>query len=278
MDLFNYSRHETIEVNIGNTALGGNNPIRVQSMTNVSTNDVEACVAQAKRIVDAGGEYVRLTTQGVREAESLKEINAGLRKDGYDVPLVADLSSCILSRPIDVSKFAVIYAGAQKNVAPAGLTIVIIREDLLHNVNPVCPTMCDYTINAEAKSMHNTPPCWSIYICKLVLDWLLSIGGLEEMERRNLKKAALLYNYLDSTDFYAANVSPESRSIMNVRFNTPNEELDAKFVKESVAAGMTNLKAHRSTGGLRASIYNCMPYEGVECLVDFMKKFEAENK
>ena len=183
------------------------------------------------------------------------------------MPLVADLSSCILSRPIDVSKFAVIYAGAQKNVAPAGLTIVIIREDLLHNVNPVCPTMCDYTINAEAKSMHNTPPCWSIYICKLVLDWLLSIGGLEE-----------IYNYLDSTDFYAANVSPESRSIMNVRFNTPNEELDAKFVKESVAAGMTNLKAHRSTGGLRASIYNCMPYEGVECLVDFMKKFEAENK
>ena len=198
--------------------------------------------------------------------------------DTGDVPLVADLSSCILSRPIDVSKFAVIYAGAQKNVAPAGLTIVIIREDLLHNVNPVCPTMCDYTINAEAKSMHNTPPCWSIYICKLVLDWLLSIGGLEEMERRNLKKAALLYNYLDSTDFYTANISPESRSIMNVRFNTPNEELDAKFVKESVAAGMTNLKAHRSTGGLRASIYNCMPYEGVECLVDFMKKFEAENK
>lgn len=198
--------------------------------------------------------------------------------DTGDVPLVADLSSCILSRPVDVSKFAVIYAGAQKNVAPAGLTIVIIREDLLHNVNPICPTMCDYTINAEAKSMHNTPPCWSIYICKLVMDWLLSIGGLEEMERRNIKKAALLYDYLDSTDFYRANISPESRSIMNVRFNTPSEELDAKFVKESVAAGMTNLKGHRSTGGLRASIYNCMPYEGVECLVDFMKKFEAENK
>ena len=198
--------------------------------------------------------------------------------DTGDVPLVADLSSCILSRPIDVSKFAMIYAGAQKNVAPAGLTIVIIREDLLHNVNPICPTMCDYTINAEAKSMHNTPPCWSIYICKLVMDWLLSIGGLEEMERRNVKKAALLYDYLDSTDFYTAGISKESRSIMNVRFNTPNEELDAKFVKESVAAGMTNLKAHRSTGGLRASIYNCMPYEGVECLVNFMKKFEEENK
>ena len=198
--------------------------------------------------------------------------------DTGDVPLVADMSSCIMSRPIDVSKFGMIYAGAQKNVAPAGLTIVIIREDLLGNHLPFTPARCDYTLAAKNGSMYNTPPCWSIYICKLVMDWLLSIGGLEVMEQRNLAKAKLLYDYLDSSDFYTAGISPESRSIMNVRFNTPNEELDAKFVKESAADGMSNLKAHRSTGGLRASIYNCMPYEGVEHLVEFMKKFEAENK
>lgn len=198
--------------------------------------------------------------------------------DTGNVPLVADMSSCIMSEPIDVSKFALIYAGAQKNVAPAGLTIVIVREDMLGNVNPITPTMCDYTINAEAKSMHNTPPCWCIYICKLVMDWLLENGGLEARKAINEKKAALLYDCLDHSDFYTTTIEPGSRSKMNVRFNTPNADLDAKFVKESVAAGMSNLKAHRSTGGLRASIYNCMPMEGVEYLVKFMKKFEAENK
>ena len=198
--------------------------------------------------------------------------------DTGNVPLVADMSSCIMSEPIDVSKFALIYAGAQKNVAPAGLTIVIVREDMLGNVNPITPTMCDYTINAEAKSMHNTPPCWCIYICKLVMDWLLENGGLEARKAINEKKAALLYDCLDHSDFYTTTIEPGSRSKMNVRFNTPNADLDAKFVKESVAAGMSNLKAHRSTGGLRASIYNCMPMEGVEYLVEFMKKFEAENK
>ena len=198
--------------------------------------------------------------------------------DTGNVPLVADMSSCIMSEPIDVSKFALIYAGAQKNVAPAGLTIVIVREDMLGNVNPITPTMCDYTINAEAKSMHNTPPCWCIYICKLVMDWLLENGGLEARKAINEKKAALLYDCLDHSDFYTTTIEPGSRSKMNVRFNTPNADLDAKFVKESVAAGMSNLKAHRSTGGLRASIYNCMPMEGVEYLVEFMKKFELENK
>ena len=153
-----------------------------------------------------------------------------------------------------------------------------MREDMLGNVNPITPTMCDYTINAEAKSMHNTPPCWCIYICKLVMDWLLANGGLEARKAINEKKAALLYDCLDHSDFYVTSIEKGSRSKMNVRFNTPNAELDAKFVKESVAAGMSNLKAHRSTGGLRASIYNCMPIEGVEYLVDFMKKFEAENK
>ena len=194
------------------------------------------------------------------------------------IPLVADMSSMILSKPVDVTKYGCIYFGVQKNVAPAGLTIVIVREDMLGNVNPITPTMCDYTINAEAKSMHNTPPCWCIYICKLVMDWLLENGGLEARKAINEKKAALLYDCLDHSDFYTTTIEPGSRSKMNVRFNTPNADLDAKFVKESVAAGMSNLKAHRSTGGLRASIYNCMPMEGVEYLVEFMKKFEAENK
>ena len=194
------------------------------------------------------------------------------------IPLVADMSSMIFSEPTDVSKYGCIYFGVQKNVAPAGLTIVIVREDMLGNVNPITPTMCDYTINAEAKSMHNTPPCWCIYICKLVMDWLLENGGLEARKAINEKKAALLYDCLDHSDFYTTTIEPGSRSKMNVRFNTPNADLDAKFVKESVAAGMSNLKAHRSTGGLRASIYNCMPMEGVEYLVEFMKKFEAENK
>ena len=198
--------------------------------------------------------------------------------DTGNVPLVADLSSCIMSRPIDVSKFGMIYAGAQKNVAPAGLTIVIIRDDLLGEPLPSTPVMCNYAIAAKNGSMYNTPPCWPIYICGLVMDWLLDMGGLEEMERRNMKKAQLLYDCIDSSKLFTCAIDKGSRSIMNVRFTTGNEELDAKFVKESVEAGMSNLKAHRSTGGLRASIYNAMPYEGVEHLVDFMHKFEAANK
>jgi phosphoserine aminotransferase len=198
--------------------------------------------------------------------------------DTGDVPLVADMSSCIMSEPVDVSRFGLIYAGAQKNVAPAGLTIVIVREDLLGKAMDITPTMCNYTINANAGSMYNTPPCWSIYICKLVMDWILSIGGLEKMRELNCKKADLLYSCIDNSNFYTNKIVPANRSKMNVRFNTPSEELDAKFAKESAAAGMSNLKGHRSTGGLRASIYNCMPYEGVECLVEFMKKFENENR
>lgn len=194
-----------------------------------------------------------------------------------NVPLVADLSSCIASEPIDVSKFALIYAGAQKNIAPAGLTIAIIREDLLGHAMPITPVMMNYTTIAKENSMYNTPPCWSIYICGLVMDWLLSIGGLEEMKKLNEKKANLLYNCIDESKLFNCAISKESRSIMNVRFSTGNEELDAKFVKESAAAGMSNLKAHRSTGGLRASIYNAVPYEGVEYLVNFMKEFEKKN-
>ena len=197
--------------------------------------------------------------------------------DTGNIPLVADMSSCILSEPVDVSKFALIYAGAQKNVAPAGVTIVIIRNDLLGNARPDTPAMLNYQLMAENDSMYNTPPCWCIYMAKLVFDWLLSIGGLEEMKRRNEKKASLLYDYLDDQRYYTAGVDKKCRSMMNVVFSTGDADLDAKFCKEAGAAGLKNLKGHRSVGGMRASIYNCMPYEGVEKLVEFMKKFAEEN-
>ncbi len=197
--------------------------------------------------------------------------------DTGDIPLVADLSSCIISEPIDVTKFGVIYAGAQKNMAPAGLTVVIVREDLLGNARPETPSMLDWQLMADNDSMYNTPPCYAIYVAGLVYEWILSIGGLEKMKEMNVKKAALLYDYLDSQDYYIAPVKKESRSMMNVTFVTGVEDLDKKFAKEADAAGLKNLKGHRSVGGMRASIYNAMPYEGVEALVAFMKKFAAEN-
>ncbi len=197
--------------------------------------------------------------------------------DTGDIPLVADMSSCILSEPVDVSRFGVIYAGAQKNMAPAGLTLVIVREDLLGYAEEKMPTMLEWKTMAENGSMYNTPPCYTIYMAKLVYEWLLSIGGLEEMKKRNQKKAALLYDYLDSQSYYIAPVKPESRSMMNVTFVTGNADLDKKFAAEAALAGLKNLKGHRSVGGMRASIYNAMPYEGVETLVAFMKKFAAEN-
>ncbi|MBE6598376.1 MAG: 3-phosphoserine/phosphohydroxythreonine transaminase [Ruminococcaceae bacterium] len=197
--------------------------------------------------------------------------------DTGDIPLVADLSSCIMSEPVDVTKFGVIYAGAQKNMAPAGLTVVIVREDLLGNARPETPSMLDWQLMADNDSMYNTPPCYSIYVAGLVYEWILSIGGLEEMKKMNEKKANLLYDYLDSQDYYIAPVSKESRSMMNVTFVTGNEELDKKFPKEAEKAGLMNLKGHRSVGGMRASIYNAMPYEGVEALVAFMKDFAEKN-
>ncbi|MBQ6152514.1 MAG: 3-phosphoserine/phosphohydroxythreonine transaminase [Ruminococcus sp.] len=198
--------------------------------------------------------------------------------DTGDVPLVADISSCILSEPIDVSKFGMLYAGAQKNMAPAGVTVVIIREDLIGNAQEITPTMFNYQIHADNGSMFNTPPCYTIYIMKLVLEWVKNeVGGLEKMKERNEKKAKLLYDFLDSSKMFKGTVVPEDRSLMNVPFVTGDPDLDAKFVKESVEAGFVNLKGHRSVGGMRASIYNAMPYEGVEKLVAFMKKFEEEN-
>ncbi|HIY28439.1 MAG TPA: 3-phosphoserine/phosphohydroxythreonine transaminase [Firmicutes bacterium] len=198
--------------------------------------------------------------------------------DTGNVPLVADVSSCILSEPIDVSKFGVLYAGAQKNMGPAGLTVVIIREDLIGHAMEKTPTMFNYQTHADNGSMFNTPPCYAIYITMLVLDWLKNeIGGLEEMKKINEKKAGLLYDFLDRSKLFKGTVVPEDRSIMNVPFVTGNEELDAKFVKEAAAADFVNLKGHRSVGGMRASIYNAMPMEGVEKLVAFMEQFEKEN-
>ncbi|MBQ4509456.1 MAG: 3-phosphoserine/phosphohydroxythreonine transaminase [Clostridia bacterium] len=194
-----------------------------------------------------------------------------------DIPLVADMSSCIISEPVDVSKFGLIYAGAQKNMAPAGLTVVIVREDLIGNARQDTPAMLDYKLMADNDSMYNTPPCYCIYIAKLVYEWILGLGGLEKMKEMNQKKANLLYDYLDSQDYYIAPVEKESRSMMNVTFVTGDADLDKKFAKEAEAQGLKNLKGHRSVGGMRASIYNAMPYEGVEKLVEFMKEFAKNN-
>ena len=194
-------------------------------------------------------------------------------------PLVADLSSCFLSEPVDVSKYGMIFAGVQKNVGPAGVVIAIIREDLItEDVLPGTPTMLRYKTHLDAGSLYNTPPAYGIYICGKVFKWLKNLGGLEAMKEINEKKAAILYDFLDQSKMFKGTVEKKDRSLMNVPFVTGDDELDALFVKESKAAGFENLKGHRSVGGMRASIYNAMPTEGVEKLVEFMKKFEEENK
>ena len=192
--------------------------------------------------------------------------------------LVADVSSCFLSEPVDVSKYGIIYGGVQKNVGPAGTVIVIIREDLItEDVLPGTPTMMKYKTHADNKSLYNTPPAYGIYVCGKVFKWLKAKGGLSAMKEKNEKKADILYNFLDNSKLFNGTVRKEDRSLMNVPFVTGNDELDAKFIKEATEAGFVNLKGHRTVGGMRASIYNAMPIEGVEKLVEFMKKFEAEN-
>lgn len=197
--------------------------------------------------------------------------------DTGSVPLIADVSSCFLSEPMDVSKYGVIYGGAQKNVAPAGLTVVIVREDLLGKARDYTPTMLDYKVLADNDSMYNTPPCYSIYMCKLVLEWIKSIGGLDAMKARNEAKAKILYDYLDSSKLFKGTVVKEDRSLMNVPFVIGDKDMEAKFIAEAAEAGFINLKGHKTVGGMRASIYNAMPIEGVEKLVEFMKKFEEAN-
>ena len=192
--------------------------------------------------------------------------------------LVSDVSSCFLSEPVDVTKYGVIYGGVQKNIGPAGVVIVIIREDLItEDTLPGTPTMLKYKIHADNASLYNTPPAYGIYICGKVFKWLKKMGGLEAMKKRNEEKAKILYDFLDNSKMFKGTVRKEDRSLMNVPFVTGDADLDAKFVKEAKAAGLENLKGHRSVGGMRASIYNAMPKEGVEAIVAFMKKFEEEN-
>lgn len=195
-----------------------------------------------------------------------------------NVPLVADLSSCILSQEYDITKFGIAFAGAQKNIGPAGVTIVIVREDLLGHALDICPVMLDYKTMADKGSMYNTPPTYGIYMAGLTFDYVLSQGGVAAMEKRNIEKAKLLYDFLDESALFHNPVRHKDRSLMNVTFVTGDADKDAAFVKAATAAGFVNLKGHRSVGGMRASIYNAMPTEGIEKLVAFMKQFEADNK
>ncbi|HAG05042.1 MAG TPA: 3-phosphoserine/phosphohydroxythreonine aminotransferase [Lachnospiraceae bacterium] len=195
-----------------------------------------------------------------------------------NVPLVADLSSMIMSEEIDITKFGLAFAGAQKNVGPAGVTIAIVRDDLIGHAAANCPTMLDYKIHADAGSLYNTPPCYAIYVAGLVFKWLKKNGGVSEMQKINEEKAGILYDFLDNSMMFRGTVVPKDRSLMNVPFVTEDEDLNAKFIKEATAAGFVNLKGHRTVGGMRASIYNAMPVEGVKALVEFMKKFELDNK
>ena len=194
------------------------------------------------------------------------------------VPLVADMSSNILSEVVDVSKFGVIYAGAQKNLGPAGVTVVIIREDLIGRAMDVTPVMLNYKTHTEEGSMYNTPPTYAIYISRLVFEWIKSQGGVSELEKRNFRKAQLLYDFLDGSELFGGTAAQKDRSLMNIPFVTGNSDLDLKFIREAAEFGMVELKGHRSVGGMRASIYNAMPEEGVLALVDFMRRFESENR
>jgi len=222
--------------------------------------------------LDADAAYVHVTTN-----ETIGGVEFHWVPETDGVPLVADMSSHILSRPMDVSRYGLIYAGAQKNIGPAGVTIVIVRDDLLGQALPVTPTVFDYKIQAENDSMSNTPATYGIYVAGLVFQWLKKLGGVAKMEQINRAKAALLYDYLDQTEFYHSPVAKDDRSLMNVPFTLRNADLDKAFLKETEAAGLTQLKGHRSVGGMRASIYNAMPVEGVQTLVQFMREFERRH-
>ncbi len=223
--------------------------------------------------ISEDADYVYICENNTIYGTKFKEL-----PDTKGKPLVSDVSSCFLSEPMDVTKYGVIYGGVQKNIGPAGVVICIIREDLItEDVLPGTPTMLRYKIHADNESLYNTPPAYGIYICGKVFKWIKKMGGLQAMKEYNEKKAKVLYDFLDSSKLFKGTVVAKDRSLMNVPFVTGNEELDAKFVKEAKAAGFENLKGHRSVGGMRASIYNAMPIEGVEKLVEFMKKFEEEN-
>lgn len=225
-----------------------------------------------KEMFTPDADYVHITSNNTIYGTKYNKI-----PDTNGLPLVSDMSSCILSEVINVSDYACIYAGAQKNIGPSGLTIVIIREDLLGKELPGTPTMLKYKIHADNDSLYNTPPTYAIYIAGLVFEWMLANGGVPAMEQLNKKKAALIYDYLDQSKLFKSTTDKKDRSMMNIPFITGNEELDKKFIAEATAQGFVSLKGHRSVGGMRASIYNAFPIEGVEALVDLMKRFEKEN-
>jgi phosphoserine aminotransferase len=222
--------------------------------------------------LDSAAAYVHFTTNN-----TIYGTQCHYTPETGNVPLVADASSDIFSRPIDVAKYGLIYAGAQKNLAPAGVTLVIVRDDLLKRTPTALHTMLQYSVHAENKSMYNTPPVFAIYVMRLVVAWLLELGGLDAAQRMNVRKADKLYAEIDRTGYYRGHAQKDSRSRMNVTFRLPSEELEKKFVKESTAAGFDGLKGHRSVGGLRASIYNAFPEKGVDALVQFMQEFERRN-
>jgi phosphoserine aminotransferase len=228
--------------------------------------------SQHELTLDPGAAYVHYTTNNTIYGTEFHYV-----PDTGGVPLVGDTSSDMFSRPIDVSKFGLIYAGAQKNLAPAGLTLVIVREDLLKRTPPSLPTMLQYSVHAENVSLYNTPPVFAIYVMRLVMAWLLEQGGLAKMEQANVRKAGKLYAAIDRTGFYRGHAHKDSRSRMNITFRLPSEELEKLFVKEATAAGLDGLKGHRSVGGLRASVYNAFPEEGIDALVAFMDEFERRN-
>ena len=227
---------------------------------------------QAQWKLDPNAAYVHITSN-----ETIGGVEFHWIPETGDVPLVTDASSHILSRPMDVSRYGLMYAGAQKNIGPAGLTIVIVRDDLIGHAMPTTPGVFDYKIQAESDSMYNTPASYAIYIAGLVFDWLKKLGGLKKMEEINVAKAQLLYDYLDQTEFYHSPVAKEDRSLMNIPFTLRNDKLDKAFLADADANGLTQLKGHRSVGGMRASIYNAMPVEGVKALVQFMRDFERKH-
>ena len=221
---------------------------------------------------NANADYFHITTNNTIEGTRFTEI-----PDTGDVPIIADMSSNILSEVYDVSKFGLIFAGAQKNMGPAGVTVVIIRKDLIGKAMDITPTMFNYKTHLDESSMFNTPPTYSVYICKLVFEWVKEMGGVAALQKINEEKANILYDYLDQSKMFKGTVEKKDRSLMNVTFVSPSAELDSKFIKEAASNGLIELKGHRLVGGMRASIYNAMPIEGVKKLVDFMRKFESEN-
>jgi phosphoserine aminotransferase len=227
---------------------------------------------QSEWKLDPNAAYVHVTTN-----ETIGGVEFHWTPDTGSVPLVADASSHILSRPIDVARYGLIYAGAQKNIGPAGLTIVIVRDDLIGEAAAATPSVFDYKIQADNDSMYNTPPTYGIYIAGLVFQWLKRLGGLEKMEEINIAKSSLVYDYLDQSEFYHSPVAKEDRSRMNIPFTLKSDSLDTAFLKEAEARGLTQLKGHRSVGGMRASVYNAMPMEGVQALVGFMREFEKKH-